>query len=216
MEKAKQNAASEKEMQTVSEKEIQTISEKEIQAELPEKIKQTILLEKTGIFSKSLSRRYEYTITCKGVDTKKILVICTNPASSNLLAVDTTTNYLMNNLFAMGYSTITLCNLFAEITNKLKPAKAEDNADNMEYLKEILKRDFDEILLGFGNGFTGNKRVKAEKETLYKILKPYAKKLVELVDTDGTYKNLKTIHPLFAGQRFSGKWMIRKFNFPKL
>ena len=81
----------------------------------------------------------------------------------------------------MGYSTITLCNLFAEITNKLKPAKAEDNADNMEYLKEILKRDFDEILLGFGNGFTGNKRVKAEKETLYKILKPYAKKLVELV-----------------------------------
>ena len=193
MEKTKQNAAPEKEMQTVSEKETQTV--------LPKKIKQTILLEKTGIFSKSLNRRYEYTITCKGVDTKKILVICTNPASSNLLAVDTTTNYLMNNLFAMGYSTITLCNLFAEITNKLK---------------EILKRDFDEILLGFGNGFTGNKRVKAEKETLYKLLKPYAKKLVELVDTDGTYKNLKTIHPLFAGQRFSGKWMIRKFNFPKL
>ena len=193
MEKAKQNAASEKEMQTVSEKEIQTVSEKETQtvseketqAALPEKIKQTMLLEKTGIFSKSLSRRYEYTITCKGVDTKKILVICTNPASSNLLAVDTTTNYLMNNLFAMGYSTITLCNLFAEITNKLKPAKAEDNADNMEYLKEILKRDFDEILLGFGNGFTSNKRVKAEKETLYKILKPYAKKLVELVDKIG-------------------------------
>ena len=104
MEKAKQNAAPEKEMQTVSEKETQTV--------LPKKIKQTILLEKTGIFSKSLNRRYEYTITCKGVDTKKILVICTNPASSNLLAVDTTTNYLMNNLFAMGYSTITLCNLF--------------------------------------------------------------------------------------------------------
>lgn len=50
MEKAKQNAAPEKEMQTVSEKETQTV--------LPKKIKQTILLEKTGIFSKSLSRRY--------------------------------------------------------------------------------------------------------------------------------------------------------------
>ena len=47
----------------------------------------------------------------------------------------------MNNLFTMGYSTVTLCNLFAEITNKLKPAKAEDNADNMDYLKEILKRE---------------------------------------------------------------------------
>ena len=147
MEKDKQNAASEKEIQTVSEKEMQTVSEKdtqtvsETQAALPEKIKQTILLEKTGIFSKSLSRRYEYTITCKGVDTKKILVICTNPASSNLLAVDTTTNYLMNNLFAMGYSTITLCNLFAEITNNLKPAKAEDNADNMVSRFELFGSD---------------------------------------------------------------------------
>ena len=110
----------------------------------------------------------------------------------------------MNNLFAMGYSTITLCNLFAEITNKLKPAKAEDNADNMEYLKEILKRDFDEILLGFGNGFTGNKRVKAEKETLYKLLKPYAKKLVELVDTDGTYKNRKPYIRYLPDKDFQG------------
>ena len=75
------------------------------------------------------------------MDTKKILVICTNPASSNLLAVDTTTNYLMNNLFAMGYSTITLCNLFAEITNKLKPAKAEDNADNMVSRFELFGSD---------------------------------------------------------------------------
>ena len=190
--------------------------EKPKQTATPAKITQTVTLEKTGIFSKSLNKRYEYTMKCKGMEGKKILVICINPTSSNLLVVDTTTNYLMNNLFTMGYSTVTLCNLFAEITNKLKPAKAEDNADNMDYLKEILKRDFDEILLGFGNGFTGNKRVKDEKETLYKLLKPHAKKLVELVDTDGTYKNLKTIHPLFAGQRFSGKWMIRKFNFPKL
>ena len=64
---------------------------------------------------------------------KKILVICTNPTSDNLLMVDTTTNYLMNNLFSMGYSTITLCNLFAEITGKLHPVKAGDNAENMEY-----------------------------------------------------------------------------------
>ena len=75
----------------------------------------------------------------------------------------------------------------------------------MEYIKEVLKRDFDEILLGFGSGYEGSKRVKTEKENLSKILKPYAKKLVELMDAEEKYKKLKTIHPLFAGQRFSGK-----------
>ena len=82
--------------------------------------------------------------------------------------------------------------------------------DNLEYIKEVLKRDFDEILLGFGSGYEGSKRVKTEKENLSKILKPYAKKLVELMDAEEKYKKLKTIHPLFAGQRFSGKWVLRK------
>ncbi|MDE6777203.1 MAG: cobyrinate a,c-diamide synthase [Oscillospiraceae bacterium] len=105
---------------------------------------------------------------------------------------------------------------------KIKIGIAKDNAfcfyyaENLEYIKEVLKRDFDEILLGFGNGFVGNKKVKEEKENLYKLLKPYAKKLVELVDADGNYQKLKTIHPLFAGQRFSGKWKFRKFTLPKL
>lgn len=181
-----------------------------------ETVRQNVILERTGIFSQTADKRFEYTMERKEIKGKKILVICTNPASDNLLVVDMTTNYLMNNLFAMGYSTITLCNLFADITDKLQPAKAEDNTDNIEYIKEVLKRDFDEILLGFGNGYVGNKKVKEEKENLYKLLKPYAKKLTELVDTDNKYKALKTIHPLFAGQRFSGKWVFRKFVLPKI
>ena len=180
-----------------------------------ETVRQSITLERAGIFSQTLDKRFEYTMERKETEGKKILVICTNPASDNLLLVDTTTNYLMNNLFPMGYSTITLCNLFAEITGKLHPVKAGNNSENMEYIKEVLKRDFDEILLGFGNGFVGNKKVAEEKENLNKLLKPYAKKLVELVDVDENYKALKTIHPLFAGQRFSGKWALRKFVLPK-
>lgn len=181
-----------------------------------ETVTQAITLERTAIFSKSLDKRFEYTMECKGTEGRKILVICTNPASNNLLIVDTTTNYLMNNLFPLGYSTITVCNLFADITEKLKPANAGDNTENMDYIKEVLKRDFNEILIGFGNGFIGNKKVAEEKANLYRLLKPYAKKLVELIDADQKYKELKTIHPLFAGQRFSGKWTFRKYILPKL
>lgn len=180
-----------------------------------ETVKQNVVLERTGIFSQSMDKRFEYTMERKDTGGKKILVICTNPASDNLLVVDTTTNYLMNNLFTMGYGVITLCNLFAEITDKLHPIHAGDNTDNMDYIKEVLKRNYDEILLGFGNGYAGSKIVKEQKENLYKLLKPYAKKLVEIVDADEKYKTLKTIHPLFAGQRFSGKWAFRKFSLPK-
>lgn len=39
--------------------------------------------------------------------------------------------------------------------------------------------------------------------------------VVELVDKGDVYSRLKTIHPLFAGQRFSGEWKFRKYVFHK-
>lgn len=178
-------------------------------------VKQTGILEKTGYFDEDLKKRYELTMEYKGGKGKKILVIGINPASNTIQIADTTTNYLTNNLLTMGYSTITLCNLFAEISGKLKPAEVADNSDNMEYIKEVLTRDFDDILIGFGNTFVGHKKVNEQKDLLYQLLKSQTKKLVELVDEEGRYATLKTIHPLFAGQRFSGKWAFRKFVLPK-
>lgn len=179
-------------------------------------VKQTGILEKTGVFDEDLTKRYELTMEYSGVKGKRIMVICINPASDNIQIADTTTNYLTNNLLVMGYSSITLCNLYARITSKLQPSTIEDNSDNMQYIKEVLERGFDSILIGFGNTFTGNRRVKEQKAILYQLLKPHSKKLVEIVDTEGEYQKLKTIHPLFAGQRFSGKWTFRKHEFPKV
>lgn len=179
-------------------------------------VKQTGIMEKTGIFDEDLKKRYELVMEYKGVKGKSILVIGINPASDTIQIADTTTNYLSNNLLTMGYSTITLCNLYANITNKLKPSEIEDNTDNMEYIKEVLTtKKFDHILIGFGNTFISNKKVDEQKALLYQILKPYAKKMVEITDSDGKYQELKTIHPLFAGQRFSGKWVLRKIEVPK-
>ena len=35
--------------------------------------------------------------------------------------------------------------------------------------------------------------------------------IVELVNKDNVYSRLHTIHPLFAGQRFTGQWKFRKY-----
>ena len=115
----------------------------------------------------------------------------------------------------MGYSEIIVWNLFADICTKLKPTQTCDNAENMEYLQMLLEEKFNAVLIGWGNTFIGNRRVEEAKKQVCEYLKPYAKKVYELVDTEGIYTELKTIHPLFAGQRFSGKWKFRNYSFPE-
>lgn len=172
--------------------------------------KQSGVLEKSGIFDENMKKRYELTIEYKGKKGKNILVLCLNPASANIQISDTTTNFLMNNLFAMGYTTITVCNLFATICPKLNASVISDNSDNLEYIKEVLSREFQTILIGYGNTFVGNKKVEAEKMKVDHLLLETKKKAMELVDKDEVYSRLKIIHPLFAGQRFSGNWKFRK------
>lgn len=178
--------------------------------------KQTSLLERTGVFDETGARRFELTLTYKGIKGKKILVIGMNPASNNIQIFDNTTNYLLNNLGIMGYSEITIWNLFADICTKLKPSVAIDVSENMQYLQEILKRKHDTILIGYGNTFQGNRKVNEAKAQMHVILKPYEKCLYELEDVRGEYSKLNTIHPLFAGQRFSGEWKLKKYKFPEV
>ena len=61
----------------------------------------------------------------------------------------------------------------------------------------------------------GKENKESAKERLHDMLKPFKDKVFEITDNVGVYSNLKTIHPLFAGQRFSGKWILKKYEFPK-
>ena len=172
-------------------------------------VKQTELLEKTGVYDEDLKRRFSLTLKYSGLKGKKILVIGMNPASNSVQVFDNTTNYLLNNLGMMGYSEIIVWNLFADICTKLKPTQTYDNAEKMEYLQMLLEEKFNAVLIGWG------RRVEEAKKQVCEYLKPHAKKVYELVDTEGIYMELKTIHPLFAGQRFSGKWKFRNYSFPE-
>ena len=178
-------------------------------------IKHTSILERTGVFTEDSKRRFELTLKYNGIKGKRVLIIGINPASDNIQVFDNTTNYLLNNLGTMGYSEIVVWNLFAEICVKLKPCLVESNDDNIEYLKKLLQSKFDTIIVGWGNTFIGNKAVKEAKSQVYELLKPFAKAVHELVDKDKKYQSLRCIHPLYAGQRFSGRWELRKYEFPK-
>ncbi len=178
-------------------------------------VKQTYLLEKTGVFNEEQSRRYELSLVYKGIKEKRAMIIGINPASDNVQIFDTTTNYLLNNLGTMGYSEIVVWNLFSEICDKLRPSEQEEDEYNFEHLQKLLETEFDAIIIGYGSTFLGNKKVESAKERLHDMLKPFKDKVFEITDNVGVYSNLKTIHPLFAGQRFSGKWILKKYEFPK-
>lgn len=105
-----------------------------------------------------------------------------NPASTDIKVLDTTTIFILNNLLPMGYTTITICNLYADLCKKLKPSEIANNRENRAYLRDVLKRKFDTILIGFGNTFTGNKFVSEEKRYLKELLKDYKDCSMDLVD----------------------------------
>lgn len=167
-------------------------------------------LKKTAVFNRQGNNRYELTISCEAKKEKSILVIGLNPASDNIQISDTTTNYIINNLMPMGYTTITLCNLFSVICTKLRNADLACNDNNRAYLKEVLQRDFQTVLIGYGNTYANSKAVNEEKKYIDSLLIDCRCKVVEIVDKEEKYSRLKTIHPLFAGQRFSGQWKFRK------
>lgn len=133
-------------------------------------ITKTETLKKTAVFNKEGDNRYELTISTESKKDKSILVIGLNPASDNIQVSDTTTNYILNNLLPMGYTTITLCNLFSFVCTKLRTTDVLDNTENRGDIRELLKRDFSAVLIGYGNTYTNNKRVIAEKRFLDTIL----------------------------------------------
>ena len=169
-------------------------------------------VRRKAVFRKEKKKRYELNIECmnEGKKEKAILVIGLFPSSDDVVETDTTTNYILNNLLPMKFTTITICNLFATIGKKLTKDNSIDDADNLAYLQEVLQREFHTVLVGYGNSMAGNKAVEQNKKELDKMLKDYRGNVMELVDKNEIYSRLHTIHPLFAGQRFSGQWKFRK------
>ena len=172
---------------------------------------ESMTVERKGIFDKNHKKRFELTFICKDKKPEKsILIIGLNPASTDIGILDTTITFILNNLIPMGYTTITVCNLYADLFSKrLKPSEVANN----KYLEEVLKRDFDAVLLGYGNTFLTNKFVREEKEYLLNILKHDKDKVVDIVDDKGEYERLKATHPLMAGRYFPNRWKLRPFLF---
>ena len=177
---------------------------------------ESVILETTAVFNEDQTKRYELTKEFKpNKDGKSIVVIMLNAASKNIQETDTTVNNLVNRLSCkeFGFKKITILNLFPDIMSKLVPKKVDDLDTNFTYIKEVLSRGYDNILVGYGNSFIGNMIVENAKDSLSQLLMDYENILVEISDEDDTYA-CSPMHPLFASMRL-GKWVLKPHHLPK-
>ena len=176
----------------------------------------TETMECRTMIVRSVDQRSIYEFTNEyGFDGKKALVITLSSESYNTPTFfDRTKYFTFINLSRIGYSKITMYNLFTKIGEKLKPANYtnDDIAESLKYLKKLLNQGYDSIVIAMGTTMSKNRRVKECKKLLFELLLPYHKegKVVRIVDDMELYNHdeEQCLHPLYAGNYIGGRWKL--------
>jgi hypothetical protein len=159
-----------------------------------------------AIFSDDRKHRY---ILRKEWDSKKpkATIIMTNPSAADMLTMDYTTLYIMNNIVKLNFGAIDIVNLTSKITTKLNVKKDLDLKPNTENIDFILKsaEKSDKVILAWGKLGENNKKVRDVQDILLEHLKPFKDKLCVIANESGA----SGFHPLAPQIRFS--WILKRY-----
>jgi hypothetical protein len=163
-----------------------------------------------AIFSDDRKHRY---ILRKEWDSKKpkATIIMTNPSTADMLTMDYTTLYIMNNIIKLDFGIIDIVNLTSKITTKLDVKNDLDlklDADNTDFILKSAEKS-DKVILAWGRLGENNKKVRDVQDSLLVHLKPFKEKLCVIANESGD----SGFHPLAPQIRFS--WTLKKYEPPK-
>jgi hypothetical protein len=163
-----------------------------------------------AVFSED--RRHRYLLR-KEWETKKpkATIIMTNPSTADMLTMDYTTLYIMNNVVKLDFGAIDIVNLVSKMTTKLNVKEDLDMKAETENIDHIVKsaEKADKIIIAWGKLGENNKAVRDAQDTLISHLKPFKEKLYVIADNNGAFG----FHPLAPQIRFS--WVLQKYEEPK-
>jgi hypothetical protein len=173
-------------------------------------IAETSTIKTEAIFSEDRQRRY---LLRKEWDSKleQATIIMTNPSTADILTMDYTTLYIMNNLVKLNFGAFEAVNLTSSPTVKLKvKGNVTENLEE-ENVSHIIKscEKSSHIIIAWGRLGDNSKIVKALQDKLLEHLKPFADKLHQFCDDNGEFG----FHPLAPSIRFA--WHLIKFELPK-
>jgi hypothetical protein len=164
-----------------------------------------------AIFSED--RRHRYLLR-KEWEAKKprATIIMTNPSTADMLTLDYTTRYIMNNIVKLDFGSIDIVNLTSKMTLKLDVPKDLDiklDDENIDYIIKSAEKS-EKIIIAWGKIGENNKKVRDAQDCLLEHLKPFKDKLCVIANENGG----SGFHPLAPQIRFS--WALKKYEPPKI
>lgn len=165
------------------------------------------ILKTETVFSEDRHHRY---LLRKEWDTKKpkATIIMTNPSSADLMTMDYTTLYIMNNVVRLDFGSIDIVNMVSKITTRLDVKNDIDAKMDKENTDFIIKsaEKADKVIIAWGKLGENNKKVRGLQESILESLKPFRDKLYIIASNKGE----DGFHPLAPQIRFS--WVLKKFD----
>ena len=127
----------------------------------------------------------------------KIAVIMLAPSEASGIELDTTTQLVLNNASRLGYGSVAIVNLFANLNDfNLRQAEDED-PDNLNAILSAVQ-DADCVVYAPGTGKAKNKVFQRRQEQVLSALRPIERNLHCLCNEDG---NARLQHPLSPAVR---------------
>jgi len=160
------------------------------------------------IFNESKTERY---LLRKVWDDKPIVsLIMTNPSIADVVSVDMTTLYVINNLYRLGeYGGVDILNMTSQITSKVDTKNGITLSDvNAEYILKSCETS-DKVILAFGRIGENSKKIRHVIMKLLDTLTPFQDKLYMIASDAGDC----LFHPLAPQVRFS--WHLIPFVPPE-
>lgn len=155
-------------------------------------------LKLKSIFSDDSQHRYEMSKVFNK-DLPKANIITISPSENYNISSDLTSQIIQNNLFALGFGSISYTYLISKIGIEVKKVKNTKDLWNNETDKHILScaEAADKIIIAWGSFAHTRKRFADREKQVLELLKPYQDKIYQI--TDGADRNF--LHPLTPAVR---------------
>jgi hypothetical protein len=156
------------------------------------------MMKTEAIFSDDRKHRY---LLRKEWEPKKpkATTIMTNPSTADMLMMDYTTLYIMNNIVKLDFGTVDIVNLTSKMTTKLNVKNdLEVDEENFNVICKSAEKS-EKVILAWGKLGENNKKVRDVQDVLLERLKPFKDKLCVIACKSGE----SGFHPLAPQIRFS-------------
>ena len=170
-----------------------------------------LILKTETVFSDDRCNRY---LLRKEWDAKKpkATIIMTNPSDADLITIDYTTLYILNNISKLDFGSVDIVNLSSKVTTKLNAKldlEVEIEKENADFILKSAEKS-DKIIIAWGKIGENNQRVRMVQDNLLKLLEPFKNKLCCIADSEDGESGF---HPLAPQIRFN--WFLKDFIPPK-